>query len=217
MPAASNVAPAETVHRSVRLRLLPESRQVAHKLAGTAGACRFVWNHFVARTQQEYSFREVRYVLKYLADAYQSFFQGTRAYPRFQSRHRRRDGFTIPEGVQVQAAPARAAPRVAAAQGQPPVCSRAGPAGADPAGRPAHPTPLVCLSHLCGACGLSAHRRGQGSPGPGPECGPGNRQPGHGVPHDRCAVPGGQGGPACNASRRASNEVLCGRGGLGAS
>ena len=106
MPAASNVAQAqsEIIHRSVRLRLLPESLQMAHQLAGTAGACRFVWNYFLARTQQEYaayqagtraqaprvtffslgkdftalrsnpryawlqeySFREVRYVLKYL-------------------------------------------------------------------------------------------------------------------------------------------------------
>ncbi len=141
MPAAPTVAPAESVHRSVRMRLLPENRKVAHQLAGTAGACRFVWNHFLARTQQEYaayqegareqgpqvtffslgreftalrqdpryawlqeySFREVRYVLKYLADAYQAFFQGMRAYPRFQSRHRRQDGFTIPEQVQVRA------------------------------------------------------------------------------------------------------------------
>ena len=57
MPAASNVAQTEngTVHRSVRLRLLPESRAVAHQLAGTAGACRFVWNYFLARTQQEYA------------------------------------------------------------------------------------------------------------------------------------------------------------------
>ena len=142
MPAASNEAQTEngTVHRSVRLRLLPESRAVAHQLAGTAGACRFVWNHFLARQQQEYaafqagdrekapgvsafsmykeftalrrdpqhawlreySCREVRYVLKYLADAYQAFWQGTRAYPRFQSRHRRQDGFTIPERVRVQ-------------------------------------------------------------------------------------------------------------------
>ncbi len=143
MPAASTVAQAqsEIVHRSVRLRLLPESLQMAHQLAGTAGACRFVWNYFLARTQQEYaayqagaraqaprvtffslgkdftalrrepryawlqeySFKEVRYVLKYLADAYQAFFQGTRADPRFQSRHRQQDGFTIPEQVQVWA------------------------------------------------------------------------------------------------------------------
>ena len=149
MPAAPNVAqpePAETVPRSVRLRLLPETRARAHQLAGTAGACRFVWNHMLARKQQqywayqcwqdykigpeqpkpnltffslgqeftalrrepgsawlqEYSFSAVRYVLKYLADAYQGFFQGTRGQPRFQSRHRRQDGFTIPEQVQAQ-------------------------------------------------------------------------------------------------------------------
>ncbi len=143
MPAASTVAQAqsEIVHRNVRLRLLPESLQMAHQLAGTAGACRLVWKYFRARTQQEYaaypagaraqaprvtffrlgkeftalrrepryawlqaySFGEVRYVLKYLAEAYQAFFQGTRADPRFQSRHRRQDGFTIPEQVQVRA------------------------------------------------------------------------------------------------------------------
>ena len=49
MPAASNVAQAETeiVHRSVRL--LPGSRVPVQQLAGTTGACRFVWNHFLAR------------------------------------------------------------------------------------------------------------------------------------------------------------------------
>ena len=56
MPAASNVAQAqsEIIHRSVRLRLLPESLQMAHQLAGAAGACRFVWNHILARKQQQY-------------------------------------------------------------------------------------------------------------------------------------------------------------------
>ncbi len=151
MPAAPTVAqpdtePAETVPRSVRLRLLPESRARAQQLAGTAGACRFVWNHMLARKQQqyrayrcwqdykigpeqpkpnltffgmgheftalrrdpeyawlqEYSFKSVRYGLKYLADAYQAYFQGTRGGPRFQSRHRRQDGFTIPDRVQVR-------------------------------------------------------------------------------------------------------------------
>ncbi len=148
MPAAPNVAQPEPelVHRSVRLRLLPESRARAHQLAGTAGACRFVWNHFVSLKRQqyrayrcwqdykigperhkpnltffgmgleftalrrdpryawlqEYSFGEVRYVLKHLADAYRAFFQGTRGQPRFQSRHRRADGFTIPQQVRVR-------------------------------------------------------------------------------------------------------------------
>ncbi len=39
----------ETVHRTVRLRLLPETPAKARQLAGTAGACRWVWNHFLAR------------------------------------------------------------------------------------------------------------------------------------------------------------------------
>ena len=148
MPAAPNVAQPdpETVHRGVRLRLLPESRARAHQLAGTAGACRFVWNHFLARKQQqykayrcwqdykigpekakpqlscfslnqeftalrrdpeyawlqEYSFKSVRYVLKYLADAYQAFFQGQRDYPVFKRQHAHQDGFTLPESVQVR-------------------------------------------------------------------------------------------------------------------
>lgn len=42
---------------------------------------------------QEYSYHEVRYVLKYLADAFKAFFAGTRAYPRFKSKHHTPDGF----------------------------------------------------------------------------------------------------------------------------
>ena len=50
---------------------------------------------------QEYSCHEVRYVLKYLADAYKAFFAGTRAYPRFKSKHHTRDGFTLAYGVKI--------------------------------------------------------------------------------------------------------------------
>ncbi len=53
MPASSIVP--ETVHRTVRLRLLPETQSKAHQLAGTAGACRWVWNHFLARQQKRYA------------------------------------------------------------------------------------------------------------------------------------------------------------------
>ena len=148
MPAAPNVAQAqsEIIHRSVRLRLLPGSRAVAHQLAGTAGACRFVWNHFLARKQQqyrayqcwqdykigpapakpqlscfslnkeftalrrdpeyawlqEYSVTAVRYVLKYLADAYQAFFKGQRGYPVVKRKHDHQDGFTLPDRVRVR-------------------------------------------------------------------------------------------------------------------
>ena len=149
MPAAPNVAQPEIihlVHRGVRLRLLPGSRAGAHQLAGTAGACRFVWNHMLALKQQQYrayrcwqdyrigpekpkpqltffslgreftalrrdpryawlqaySFEAVRYSLKYLADAYRAFLQGQRGYPRFQSRHRRQDGFTLAGAVKLR-------------------------------------------------------------------------------------------------------------------
>ena len=128
------------------MRLLPGSRVVAHQLAGTAGACRFVWNHILARKQQqyrayqcwqdykigpekakpqlscfslnkeftalrrdpeyawlrEYSFTAVRYGLKYLADAYQAFFQGQCDYPGFKRQHAHQDGFTLPDRVRVR-------------------------------------------------------------------------------------------------------------------
>ncbi len=55
MPATPNATQPELVHRSVRLRLLPEGQAVVCQLAGTAGSCRFVWNHFLAQKQQEYA------------------------------------------------------------------------------------------------------------------------------------------------------------------
>ncbi len=140
MPDAPNVPQPEIVHRSVRLRLLPGSRAAAQQLAGTAGACRFGWNYFLARQShayqcwreyrigprprvsffrlgkeftslrqepayawlQAYGCHEVRYVLKYLADAYAACFQGQRAYPTFKRKHARQDGFTLPDKVQVR-------------------------------------------------------------------------------------------------------------------
>ncbi len=40
--------------RGVEYRLLPGSRTNARKLAGIAGACRFVWNYFLAKNKEEY-------------------------------------------------------------------------------------------------------------------------------------------------------------------
>ena len=51
---------------------------------------------------QAYSFKSVRYVLKHLADAYQAFFKGQRGYPVCKRKHDHRDGFTLPENVQVR-------------------------------------------------------------------------------------------------------------------
>ena len=49
---------------------------------------------------QAYSMTEVRYVLKYLADAYQAFFAGG-GRPCFKSKHHTRDGFTIAQKVKI--------------------------------------------------------------------------------------------------------------------
>ncbi len=42
------------VHRTIRYRLHPGTQAKARKLAGLAGACRFVWNHFVGKLRDEY-------------------------------------------------------------------------------------------------------------------------------------------------------------------
>ena len=137
MPAAPNVAQPERV--PPRAAAVAGVAAAAHQLAGTAGACRMVWNHILARQQhqyrayrcgqdykfapekakpqlsffslnkdftalrqdpeyaglREYSFKSVRYVLKYLADAYQAFFPGPRGYPVCKRRHDHQDGVTI--------------------------------------------------------------------------------------------------------------------------
>ena len=41
-------------HRTIRYRLHPQTKAKARKLAGMAGACRFVWNHFVGKLKAEY-------------------------------------------------------------------------------------------------------------------------------------------------------------------
>ncbi len=42
------------VHRTIRYRLHAGTHAKARKLAGLAGACRFVWNHFVGKLRDEY-------------------------------------------------------------------------------------------------------------------------------------------------------------------
>ena len=41
-------------YRGIEYRLLPGSRSNARNLSGIAGACRFVWNHFLAKNKEEY-------------------------------------------------------------------------------------------------------------------------------------------------------------------
>ncbi len=42
-------------HRTIQYRLHPRSVAKTAMLWGTAGACRFVWNHFVARLRDDYA------------------------------------------------------------------------------------------------------------------------------------------------------------------
>ena len=44
------------VHRTVRYRLHPGSSRKHQQLHGTAGACRFVWNHMVGKLKDEHEF-----------------------------------------------------------------------------------------------------------------------------------------------------------------
>ena len=44
------------VHRTVRYRLHPGTRRKNQQLHGSAGACRFVWNHMVGKLKDEYEF-----------------------------------------------------------------------------------------------------------------------------------------------------------------
>ncbi len=43
-------------HRTIRYRLHPQTRAKARKLWATAGACRYMWNHFVGVLRDEYVF-----------------------------------------------------------------------------------------------------------------------------------------------------------------
>ncbi len=44
------------IHRTIRYRLYPATKEKHQKLHGTAGACRYVWNHFVEKLRDEYEY-----------------------------------------------------------------------------------------------------------------------------------------------------------------
>ena len=43
-------------HRTIRYRLYPATYEKHQKLHGTAGACRYIWNHFVGKLKDEYEY-----------------------------------------------------------------------------------------------------------------------------------------------------------------
>ena len=57
MASQSNAAahPSETVHRTLRHRLYPGNVETGLRLAGMAGACRYVWNHLLADCERRYA------------------------------------------------------------------------------------------------------------------------------------------------------------------
>ncbi|MYB89193.1 MAG: transposase, partial [Proteobacteria bacterium] len=104
-------------YRTIRYRLHPKSQVKARKLHELAGACRFVWNHFVGVLQdeykvygrcnssfysigprlinlrkqapwlQDYSCAIVRLSLKPLETTYRQFWKGTGGLPKFHGKH----------------------------------------------------------------------------------------------------------------------------------
>ncbi len=48
----------QRVHRNITYRLLPVTRTRAKQLERLAGACRFVWNHFLAERLATYQFNQ---------------------------------------------------------------------------------------------------------------------------------------------------------------
>jgi transposase len=52
----NSAAPSpETVHRTLRHRLYPGDAETGHRLAGMAGACRYVWNYLLADCERRYA------------------------------------------------------------------------------------------------------------------------------------------------------------------
>ncbi len=104
-------------HRTIRYRLHPRTQAKARKLHGLAGACRFVWNHFVGVLRDEYkaygkcdprwyslntrfthlrkqmpwlqgySANIVRLSLKPIEITYKQFWKGEGGLPKFHGKH----------------------------------------------------------------------------------------------------------------------------------
>ena len=45
-----------SVHRTIRYRLHPHTKEKARQLHGLAEACRYTWNHFVGKLRDDYRF-----------------------------------------------------------------------------------------------------------------------------------------------------------------
>ncbi|MCY3803957.1 MAG: transposase [Gammaproteobacteria bacterium] len=116
-------------HRTIRYRLHPNTQAKARKLHELAGACRFVWNHFVGvlkdeyvaygkcdphwyslgprftrlRRQiswlQRYSANIVRLSLKPIETGYRQFWKGEGGLPKFHGRHTHAPSIPLAAGL----------------------------------------------------------------------------------------------------------------------
>ncbi len=116
-------------HRTIRYRLHPRSVAKSAMLWGTAGACRFVWNHFVAKLRDDYVFygecnprfftigkqfvnlrrqvpwlrdyscATVRLSLKPIQTAYEQYFKGAGGLPRFKGKYFTDASFPLTAGT----------------------------------------------------------------------------------------------------------------------
>ncbi len=116
-------------HRTIRYRLHPQTPAKAHKLHELAGACRYVWNHFVGVLQDEYkaygrcdprwfvlnyrfaNLRKqvpwlkdyasniVRLSLKPIETAYKQFYKGEGGLPKFHGKHTHSSSIPLGAGL----------------------------------------------------------------------------------------------------------------------
>ena len=130
--ALSDTTTERSVYRSIEYRLLPGTKAKAAKLSGIAGACRFVWNTILGDLKKEYergtkaslsffslgkrftklrretawlneySFKIVRYTLKYQADAWTAGFSKNNGFPKFKSKLGCTASFTLPDVVKIK-------------------------------------------------------------------------------------------------------------------
>ena len=117
-----------TVHRTIRYRLHPGRASKHRKLMNMAGACRFVWNHFVRVLRDEYRAygrceftyfslgprftnlrkampwlqdlpaNNVKYALRPIQTAYERFFKGEGGLPNLKDKYEAYESIPLPTG-----------------------------------------------------------------------------------------------------------------------
>ena len=117
------------IHRTIRYRMHPNTQAKARKLHALAGACRFVWNHFIGALRDEYvaygtcdprwyalgpRFTNLRKQLPWLQDyscaivhlslkpietCYKRFWKGEGGLPKFHGKHTHAPSIPLGSGM----------------------------------------------------------------------------------------------------------------------